>query len=71
MHEVIKAAESDIDVIVGLADAGLALGAEMITLKPRIPGIDCSWRRENAVNVVGFILVQLLCASVTQSMSRS
>ncbi|MBX3267553.1 MAG: ribosomal protein S18-alanine N-acetyltransferase [Acidobacteria bacterium] len=65
MHEVIKAAESDIDVIVGLADrAGLALWsrddyAEAANSRDRL----LLAARENAVNVVGFILVQLLCAS--------
>lgn len=65
MHEVIKAAESDIDAIVGLADqSGLALWsrddyAEAANSRDRL----LLAARENAVNVVGFILVQLLCAS--------
>mgnify|MGYP000966257153 CR=1 FL=1 len=65
MHEVIKAAESDIDAIVGLADrSGLALWsrddyAEAANSRDRL----LLAARENAMNVIGFILVQLLCAS--------
>lgn len=65
MHEVIKAAESDIDAIVGLANrSGLALWsrddyAEAANSRDRL----LLAARENAVNVVGFILVQLLCTS--------
>lgn len=65
MLEIIKAAESDIDAIVGLANrAGLALWsrddyAEAANSRDRL----LLAARENAVNVVGFILVQLLCAS--------
>lgn len=65
MLEIIKAAESDIDAIVGLANrAGLALWsrddyAEAANSRDRL----LLAARDNAVNVVGFILVQLLCAS--------
>lgn len=65
MLEIIKAAQSDIDAIIGLANrSGLALWsrddyAEAANSRDRL----LLAARENAVNVVGFILVQLLCAS--------
>lgn len=65
MLEIIKAAGSDIDAIVGLANrSGLALWsrddyAKAANSRDRL----LLAARDNAVNVVGFILVQLLCAS--------
>lgn len=65
MLEIIKAAGSDIDAIVGLANrSGLALWsrddyAKAANSRDRL----LLAARDNAVNVVGFILVQLLCSS--------
>lgn len=62
---ITKASEADVDAIVGLADlSGLALWsrddyAEAANSRDRL----LLAARENPVNVVGFILVQLLCAS--------